>query len=152
MAGVKQCSRPTLYWNRSSAWYALLILKRNAFRHLLTLLRNHLQHTNLIHKLTYARVSVCLCAYERVLFNDAVFCSDYVASVADEWNPTEHWWIDKWQGKRKMSMENSCQRPVAYVGCQNMKQNNILAENWAAVVFSIYLLAYFLHRAESLRS
>ena len=46
------------HWNRSRAWYALLILKRNAFRHLLTRHWNHLQHRILIRKLTYA--SVCL--------------------------------------------------------------------------------------------
>jgi hypothetical protein len=56
-----RCSRPMSHWNRSSTWYALLILKRNAFRHLLTLHRNHLQHRILIRKLIHASVCLCVC-------------------------------------------------------------------------------------------
>ena len=164
MEDVRRCSRPMSHWNRSSG---LLILKRNAFRHLLTLHRNHLQHRILIRKLTYASlclslcvcvcvcVCVCLCTYKReVLFNDAVFCSDYVTLVADEWNTTEHWWNDADREKRKMSMEkNPCQRPIAHrkswvVKIRN-KRTHSCRELDSFSMFSVYLLTCFLHGAES---
>ena len=145
MKDLRRCSRSMSHWNRSSAWYALLILKRNAFRHLLTHHRNHLQHRILIHKLTYA--SVCARAPTReVLFNDAVFCSDYVALVADEWNTTEDWWNDTDREKRNISTEkNPCQRPIAPCKSWNVKiwnkRTHSCRELASFSMFSVYLLS-----------
>jgi hypothetical protein len=44
-----------------------------------------------------------------VLFNDAINCKVYIASVTDEWLSRANWWNDTDSGKLQLSERNLCQ-------------------------------------------
>jgi len=154
------------HWNRSSAWYTLLILKRNAFRHLLTHHWNHLQHRILIHKLTYTSVClslsvcvfVCVCVPTRERFYLTTL--SFVQIVLCWWQMNEiHLSAG---GMIRTGRNGKCpwRRTLASVPLPIAHRKSWVVKIWnkrtyscrelgSFSMFSVYLLTCFFHGAES---